>query len=341
MSESQSEPKNDQLRKLRIPLLVALVVSLGLGLGLGWKLRRDRAAQLGVVTSSRKLRILALSGSLPPQIIRGFKSAENIEVELSEEPTPDAITTHLDADSSFDLVTLLTSQTSRALQNSKIQPLKDVPGFEKVSRDFVDLPEKAPSAIPFLWGLLGFVYNPDSVVEVKSWANVFDLDRETQIVLKPLAFDTMRLAKIGMPSPVAENALQDRIRRFNSAYKKAPRFLVDPKLEQADGNVVEVSFSEATLPAYKEMKFVLPDDRALMWVLNLALGAQAKNLDEARLFAAYVLKPETALEISSLNHEASTNVGVEGSGLLPTQKPSSLRRIPLTMIDLQFNDLKN
>jgi len=330
---------NDQIRKLRIPLLLALTVSLGLGLGLGWKLRRDRAAQLGVVTSSRKLRILALSGSLPPQIIRGFKSTENIEVEIVEEPTPDAITAHLDTDSSFDLITLLTSQTARALQNSKIQPFKDVPGFERVSRDFVDLPEKVPSTVPFLWGLLGFVYKTDAVEELKSWNQVFELKRETPIVLKPYAFEIMRLAKVGLPTPLSDNTVQDRVRKFNSIYKKATRFLVDPKLEQADGTIVEVSFSEATLPAYNDMDFVLPTDRSLMWILNLALGAQAKNVEEARAFASYILKPETALELSALNHEASTNTGVESSGLLPTQKPSSLRRVPLTMIDLKFNDL--
>jgi spermidine/putrescine transport system substrate-binding protein len=332
-----------QLRKFRIPLLVALIVSLGLGLGLGWKLRRDRAAQLGVVTSSKKIRVLALSGALPPQILRGFRSTENIEVELTTEPTPEALYAHLDRDPSFDLVTLLVSQTSRAIQNMKIQPFKteEIAGFENVSRDFVELPEKLPTTVPFLWGLLGFVYDTKTVKPVKTWADVFDLPRETKIALKPLDFEIQRLAKLGLPQPLAENALQDRVRKFNSIYKKTETFLASSEAKEAEGDVVEVSFSEGTLDAYKDMDFVLPNDGALMWILSFALGADAVNLEEAKAFVSYVLNPEVAIEISHLNHEASTNKGVESSGLLPTQKPSSLRRIPLTILDLQFNDSKN
>lgn len=317
------------MRSFRIPLLVTLMISLGLGLGLGWKLRRDRAAQLGVVTSSRKLRVLALTGALPAAILPGFRSSANIEVEIVEEPTPDAVMARLDSDPAFDVVTLMTAQLPVALQNSRIQPFLGV-SLESVSRDFSDVPGAGPRAVPFLWGLLGFAYSPDHVDSLAGWSDVFDLDRETRIVLKPYSAETLRLARIGMPVPFAENALQDRVKRFGALYKHAARFLVDPSLAEPDGDVVELSFSEATIAAFKDMKFVLPAERGLLWILNLALTSGSKNEAEARAFASYVLEPATALSISEANHEASTNLGVEQSTLLPTQKPSSLRRIPLT-----------
>jgi spermidine/putrescine transport system substrate-binding protein len=334
---------DERLKRFRTPLLVALTVSLGLGLGLGWKLKRDRAAQLGVVTSSKKIRVLSLQGALPPQILRGFRSSENIEVEMVTEPTPEAVYAHLDRDSSFDLVTLLLSQTQRAVQSLKMQPMKltDVAGFENVSRDFVDLPEKEPSTVPFLWGLLGYVYDTATVEPIKTWSDVFDLDHETRIQLKPLGLEMQRLAKIETSAPISESALQERVRKFSSSYKQTPTFLADPELKQAEGDVVEVSFSEGTIPAYKDMDFVLPKEGALLWILTLGLGAQAKNVEDAKAFVSYVLRPEVAIEISRLNHEASTNKSVEQSGLLPTQKPSSLRRIPLTLIDLSLGDSRN
>jgi spermidine/putrescine transport system substrate-binding protein len=331
------------LRGFKIPLLVALIVSLSFGLGLGWKLRRDRAAQLGVVTSSRKLRLLALAGSIPPSVLRGFRSAENIAVELVEEKTPDDVAGHLESDASFDLVTLLSTQTSHALQTSRIQPFntRDIKNFETISRDFIDLPQPMPTTAPFAWGILGFAFNSETVKPVQSWADVFDLGHETHVIIKPLAFEISRLAKKNMPQPFAENALQDRIKKFQGLYKRADRFLVDPTLTKADGDVVELSFSEATIPAYKEMKFVLPTEHALLWILNLALTSGAKNAEEAIAFTNYVLKPAVAVEIANANHEASTNLGVESSALLPTQKPSSLRRIPLTQLDFAFEGLKN
>ncbi len=334
---------SEQFKRFRTPLLVALIVSLGLGLGLGWKLKRDRAAQMGLVTSSQKIRVLALTGSIPPQILRGFRAAENIEVELVFEPTPDAVFARLEKDSTFDLVTLLSSQTSRATQNLKIQPFKasEIAGFENISRDFIDLPERLPTTVPFLWGLLGYVYNTETVDAIKTWSDVLELDHGTKIFFKPLEFEFVRLAKLNQPRPIAENALQDRVRRFNQTYKRTDRFLADPEIKEAEGDVVEVSFSEGTIPAYKDMDFILPKEGALLWILNLALSANSAHVEQAKAFVAYVLKPDVALEISRLNHEASTNKGVESSGLLPTQKPSSLRRVPLTLIDLQFNDLKN
>ena len=148
------------MREFRTPLLIALIFSLMLGLGLGWKLRRDRAAQLGVVTSSRKLRILSLKGALPASALRSFRSAENCQVELIEEPTPDAVFARLEADHSFDLVTLLASQTSRALQATFIQPfaLNEISNATNISKDFLDLPVRLPTTVPILWGVLGFAY---------------------------------------------------------------------------------------------------------------------------------------------------------------------------------------
>ncbi len=331
------------MREFRTPLLIGLIVSLGLGLGLGWKLKRDRAAQLGVVTSSRKLRVLSLTGSIPASILRGFRSAENIQVELVEEPSPDKVIEHLDRDPTFDLVTLLAFQMPRAQQMTRIQPfsLSELKNSANISRDFLDLPAHLVTEVPFLWGLLGFAFSPETVVDVKSWSDVFDLDRDTSVFLKPLAFETQRLAKMNMPVPFADNALQDRIKRFNSTYKHSERFLADPSQTEAGTDVIELSFSEATIPAFKEMTFVLPTEKALLWILDLALTSGAKNIGEAKAFTNYILKPEVALEISNTNHEASTNLAVESSGLLPTQKPSALRRIPLTRLDLLFDDLKH
>jgi spermidine/putrescine transport system substrate-binding protein len=331
------------MRKFRIPLLVTLIVSLGLGLGLGGKLKRDRAAQLGMVTSSKKIRVLALTGSLPAQTLRGFQASENIEVEIVNEPTPDAVFARLERESGFDLVTLLASQTTRAIQNLRIQPFKtaELAGFSNVSRDFVDLPEKLPSTVPFLWGLLGFVYNTETVEPVKTWSDVFDLDSETKIVLKPYDFEFQRLARLNLPKPASETAVQERVRRFQSGFKKTATFLADPELKEAEGDVVEVSFSEGTISAYKDMDFVLPKEGAFLWILTLALGSHSEHVEDAKAFVTYLLRPEVAIELSRLNHEASTNKGVESSGLLPTQKPSSLRRIPLTLIDLQLGDFKN
>jgi putrescine transport system substrate-binding protein len=331
------------MREFRKPLLIALIVSLGLGLGLGWKLRRDHAAQLGLVTSSRKLRVLALSGSIPASVLRGFRSAENIQVELVEEPTPDKLAAHLDSDPAIDLVTLLASQTSRALQTSRIQPfsLSELKNSENISRDFLDLPARLPTTVPFLWGALGFSFSTKTVSQLKSWKNVFDLGPEARLFLKPFVFETQRLAKMNMPLPFSDSALDERVKRFNAIYKYSERFLADPAQTDVGADIIELSLSEATLPAFKEMTFVIPPEKALIWILDLALTSGATNVAEAKTFTSYLLKPEVALEISLANHQASTNLLVETSALLPTQKPSALRRLPLTELDLRFDDLKH
>ena len=159
--------------------------------------------------------------------------------------------------------------------------------------------------------------------------------------MKPLTFEIFRLAKMNMPLPFAENALQDRVKKFNSLYRRSELFFADPALTESGADVIEISSSEASLPAFHDMTFVLPTEKALMWILDLALTSGAKNSEDAKAFANHVLKPEVAIEISTKNHQASTNSAVESSSLPPKQKPSALRQLPLTQLDFLLNDSRN
>ncbi len=143
-------------RSLLIPLIITLLISLLFGIGLGLKLQHDRAARLGVVTSSRSLKILALAGAIPAAVLKGFRSSENIAVELVEEPTPQALAKRFQSEPNLDLVTLLSFQIPEAVRELRIQTLRmtDIVGFRSVSRDFVDLPGEKASVVPFFWGVI-------------------------------------------------------------------------------------------------------------------------------------------------------------------------------------------
>lgn len=259
------------MRSFKIPLFITLIVSLGFGIGLGIKLKRDRAAQLGVVTGSRKLKVLSLTGALPSEILRHFASAENIQVELAEEETPDAVFKRLEASVDFDVVTVLTTQVSKAFQALKLQPIKtsNLAGFSSASRDFVDVPGHAADVVPFLWGIL-------------------NLEKVDAADLPP-NIRTLTLADLSTTSQ----------RTFKTGESRGP---------------------------------------GLVWVLNFAMVAGAKNQDEARAFFTFMLKPDVATELSKSTHQSSTNLGVDQSQVDERLKPQSLRRIPLTGLQLVFDE---
>lgn len=263
------------MRGLKIPLLIALLVSLGFGIGLGLKLKRDRETQLGVVSGARKLRILAWTGAFPPDVVRHFGAGENVQVELAEEATPDAVFKRLQASPDFDLVTLLTTQTAKAIETTTIQVLKpqEIAGFNSVSRDFVDLPGRSSVVVPFLWGL--------------------SAARQTQ--------DDDDGAKVNIRGAALKEFQVDGVSAFQPGSSEG---------------------------------------RGSLWILNLALASNAKNVDEAKAFLSYVLKPETAIAISTATRQRSTNIGVEPSALAAPLKPSALRSVPLTVYDLILDEPK-
>ncbi len=259
------------MRGFKIPLIVTLIVSLGFGIGLGIKLKRDRAAQLGVVTGSRKLKLLTLKGALPSPVLRNFAARENVQVELAEELTADAINKRLLAGADSDLVMLLTTQLPTELTTAKIQPLQTalLPGFAAVSRDFVDLPGRPSDAVPVFWGVLSGDNSEDG-----------HLARDAR---------NLSIEDLSIESPLA------------------------------------LKISSASAPGR-------------LWILNLALGTNAKNEKEAKLFLTFILSHDAAAELSALTHLSSTNALVNQSDLDSRLKASALRAFPLTNLQLVFDE---
>lgn len=310
------------MRGLKVPLLITLIVSLAIGIGLGLKLRRDRATELGVVTSARKLKILALTGSLPASVLKSFRTDENTQVELIEAPTPDDVMQRLNALGDVDLVTLMVAQIPKAIRNKKVQTLSlsEIPGSNLIASDFVDLPAHAVAALPILWGVLGYAVEK-SEADFKAWSDLTEAEAGS-VELKPYLIEERRLEKLKVPAKAL----------------RAPSFF-SSKSESNEVFAREINFAEMSDARFAGQRFVLPRDGGLFWILSLALGAQSANREEAKAFMTYILKPDVAAQIALVSRQASTHLGVEAVASLDAkQKPSALRKIPLNQLAFVFDE---
>jgi spermidine/putrescine transport system substrate-binding protein len=327
------------MRKLRLPFLLLIIVAVAVGIAWGLKIKRAADKRKAPEADARVVKVLALKNALPMKIVKAFEAEANIKVELTEENNPDLLLARLEGPATFDVVTLLSSQTAQAVSTFKIQPLKqaEIAGFDSVSADFVDLPGTLhqPSVVPLYWGLTGFVTKSEE--PEKSWSSVLSGKAPEKIELKPSLLDLAYLAQATGPDKESDSAFHDRAKKLRRSSHAADTFFVTASEASTSENneVVELHHGESAFPPYaaEGWTFKLADEGSMLWILTLALGAKVENESGAEKLIEYLLKPKVAEELSLETHQASCNRAVENSKRLnEILKPSHLRTVPLARI---------
>ncbi|WP_336776013.1 ABC transporter substrate-binding protein [Paenibacillus sp. MMO-58] len=187
------------------------------------------------------------------------------------------------------------------LDKSKLPNLKYIdPSFLNLSFD----PDNQYS-IPYFWGTVGIVYNPDLTdLKFHSWNDLWDPSLKNQILLLDGAREV-----IGMGLNSLHYSLNDTNEEHLQA-AKAKLSTLTPNVKAIVGDEIKLLLAneEAAvglvwsgdaseiMSENEKLDYVVPEEGSNLWFDNMVIPKTAKNIDGAHKFINFMLDPEHAAQ---------------------------------------------
>ncbi|MEO1746741.1 MAG: polyamine ABC transporter substrate-binding protein [Pseudomonadota bacterium] len=188
-------------------------------------------------------------------------------------------------------------------------------------------------AINYMWGTTGIGVNVDMVKErlgedadMNTWDIVFDPEMASKLAdcgifhldapaeMIPAALNWKGMDPDGKDQASMDAAkeamtgVRDTIRKFHSSeYINA---LANGDICVAvgwSGDVLQARDRAAEAEAGVNVEYIIPQEGALMWFDNMAIPADAKNVEEAHIFLDYIMRAEVMAKASNYVYYANGN----------------------------------
>ena len=342
-------------------ILVALIIGGAVG-GLIYKSRMNKLAE--AANTKIELRVLALQGMFRPELLKKIEAEQHIRINLVEANDPEALWDLFDAPGGtpYDVVSLMSYQVPAAMQMTRLLALNASKlDWLKISSDFRDIPGDPTHnhAMPILWGLTGMLYNTQKFPEPpETWREVLtDGKRAGRVgaLRSPIDVLTWLGGLSGKASERDESSDvgpsdQDIAKDLKPILKQvkfsktslSSMDLVNRENAENSLDVIQINAAEAGgLSEAKKTnwKFALPQNTSPLWILSLAVTNDSKMSAESLGLLNALTETEFAKSLSQTSHQSSTMLSTESSSLAAIYKPSYLRQIPLTKIQMEHDFL--
>ncbi|RXF73383.1 polyamine ABC transporter substrate-binding protein [Hansschlegelia zhihuaiae] len=308
-------------------LMAACVAALGLALGVGQALAKE-------------VRVYNWSDYIDDQILKDFEAETGIKVVYDVFDSNEILETKLlTGKTGYDVVVPSATFLSRQIKAGVFQKL-DKSKLPNLSNAWPEIyqriakydPDNAYS-INYMWGTTGIGYNvakikkafPDAPLD--SWKLVYDPENLKK--LKGCGVMFLDSPEDLMPSVLVYLGMSPDWSNVKNVEKAAEHLAkLKPYITKfhsseyinalANGNIcVTVGYSGDILQAKSraeeagkgvEVAYSIPNEGAQLWFDQMAIPADAPNLEEAYAFLNYMLKPEVAAKASNFVQYANGNL---------------------------------
>lgn len=297
------------------------------------------AVAVGVFGLSKKstdrqntLRLYTWTDYIDKQIIREFE--QKFEVRVIEEnfPSNEVMISKLKAGGSFDVIVPSDYMIASMKQDNLLMklPREKMANLVHLSDRFkkVSYDPEGEFVVPYMWGTTGFAYNAQKVQNPpKSWKEFFDVVRHEGLSKRISLLDdprevlgaALKASGLSLNSTEAGDlktakdlllAFKPLVGRFDTMSYKDLLASGDLWMAQAySGDIIKMQKENP------DLKYVIPEDGATLWVDNLAIPTGATNPTLAAEFINFILTPEVNQRIAQSIHYGTTNEAARG--LLP------------------------
>ncbi len=276
-----------------------------------------------------ELRLYNWSNYFPPSLIEKFEKETGTKVTLDSFASEDDLLAKLQAggggyDVIFPGTTTFVVMTEKGLlekidTNQMANYGNVLPAFQSIAGD-----DKREYSAPYMWGTTGFTYDPAAVPGGKleeSWKEVFEPRDELKgkIAMLNEMTDVWNAAAFYLNIDKCTEDSAEAQKILDLLEKQKP----DVKLYSSEGTIDRVIAGEVPLHMQwngaahrvKEKKadvvYVYPKEGTTFWTDQMAVPKGAPNLENAKIFIDWMLKPENAAEAS--NYTGYSNA-IKGSG---------------------------
>lgn len=307
------------------------------------------------IKNPQVLNLLTYKFFLPPNLIKDIESEYNLKINSETVDSISELEEKLkDTKAKYDLVSLFSFQALQLDEEARLQPINWslVTHLDRISSDFLNLggDEIAKKLLPLCWGINGFAYNMQKFsTPPNSWADgITKLDSKNKMLVFDIPISVYTLSQeydqltLKTKRSAPEKNLKNLLTHFMNI---AQIYHVGEPLPDNfnDFGLIEMMSVQMTSSLLKNRsgaenyKFVLPQEGALFWTLNLAEPRFAAHPKEIAIFLNAILAEKNALSILQFNHLSTTYKNLEGAQVEPELKAEYIRQIPLTSLKFQNN----
>lgn len=301
----------------------------------------DRAKAPGTPERSQiaELHIYNWSDYIDPSIVKDFEAETKIKVSYDTYDSNEILEAKLLAGKSgYDLVFPSAEFLAREIAAGVIQKvdktkLKNINNIrEDLLKKIADFDPDNEYSVPYMWGTVGFGYNVSKIEAIDpnfpktSYKMVFDisnvsrmkkcgvsfLDSASDIYPAALKYsgldpNTTNLADFDVAQSTL-NKVRPAISRFNSSdYLDA---LAAGDICLAFGFSTDINTAKRRAKEAKNgvlIQYVTPDEGAQLWFDQMAIPADASNVDSAHQFIDFMLRPEIIARATNFVLTANAN----------------------------------
>lgn len=266
--------------------------------------------------------------SIPPEVINAFEKETGIHVNLDLVDSNEILEAKLLAgNSGYDIVVPTAwPYLARQVPAKLFHPIDKsrLKNYKEIDPQILKRLEKADPgntfAIPFMWGLVAFAYDPDTIQkhipkeDHDSWGLIYKpeniaklkaagtilIDDPTDLIFTMYIYLGIDLKD---QSRATLNRVVDQLKKVRPAVKRFDFSLSADQLVHGEVCLAQqwvdhlICASEKNKRA-KPIKIVLPREGTLMWIDVMTIPVDAPHKDEAYAFLDFLCRPEISAMIT-------------------------------------------
>lgn len=262
-------------------------------------------------TGGNTLTIYNWGDYIDPELLNRFEEETGIKVIYQTFDSNEAMMTKIgQGGTTFDVSVPSEYAISKMKEEGLLLPLdhSKIPNLKHIDEEFLNLsfdPDNAYS-IPYFWGTVGIVYNPELVdgLTFSSWNDLWDERLRNQILLLDGAREVIGMglnslryslndtdeahlqeakAKLGELTPNVKAIVGDEIKMLLAN-------------EEAAVGLVWSGDASEIMGENEKLDYVVPQEGSNLWFDNMVIPKTARNIEGAHKFINFMLDPEVAAQ---------------------------------------------
>lgn len=259
---------------------------------------------------------------MPPAVLDEFAKEYGVKVIYELYNSTEAAVASIRAGKRFDVATMENNHLLSLVKDGLLAKLdyRNIPNFKNISPNFRDLifdPGNEHS-VPYNWGTTGLLVRGDLVQEpITRWADLWNPRYAGKILARPLANELIGISlKAQGYSRNSLDSAQLQAAQERLLGLKPSLSFVEVEAEKA---VAKLISGEATIMIgwmgdgvyasgkHPAIRYVLPDEGALLWGDSFVISATSPNRYTAEVFLNFLLRPEISARIVNEYFYATAN----------------------------------
>lgn len=246
---------------------------------------------------------------IDPDLLKKFEKEKGIRVILETFDSNEAMLAKIkNGGTSYDIAV----PSEYAIQKMKNEKLllpidhNKIPNLKNINPDYMDLPfdKKNEYSIPYFWGTVGILYNPDATkgIDFSSWDSLWDKRLKNNVLIVDGAREALGLSLNSMGESLNETDPEKLHKAEQKLEKLAPNVkgVVADEIntmmvqKEADVAVVWSGMGADIMTENENLDFVVPKEGSNLWFDNIVIPKTAQNVEGAHEFINFLLDAQNA-----------------------------------------------